>query len=377
MQYGEQIIMKKTVLKTIAYFLIVISIILIPSVIIDPYNVFHSSNPRDNGIEANKGFIKTEYIKKHHDEFDSLLFGSSRAGFVDIAYLNEKMNAKFYDMASSESLVNEQVIELREFIASGFIPKKVIVMVDDISCFVNPEIHKNMLYRIPYPVSMVEKAEFYLKYMDLITNFESLSVINDTRAKKEENLARGIDDGYDNSTHMSYIDRFYHTGTERLDKESHFNPDEEQYQKGYWVDYYSLRADEAVSDMKDMVNLCEKYGIELIVVTNPLYKLTYQMDIENGYLIYLRKLAEVTDYYNFSSFNAVTENYSYYYETSHFMPEVTRMMVDAICENTRNNNTEMQNDVFGTYVTRDNADMLISLLEAQAAERGINIYSEP
>ena len=101
--------MKKFCIKTIAYFLLIGLLVLIPSILVDPYNVFHVRAPRNNGIEANKSFIKTEYIKKHHDDFDGLVFGSSRAGFVDIGYLNEKSGLRFYDMASSESLVNEQV----------------------------------------------------------------------------------------------------------------------------------------------------------------------------------------------------------------------------------------------------------------------------
>jgi len=370
--------MKKIVTKTIAYFLAVLVIVTVPSIVIDPYNVFHTQEPRDNGIASNKSFIKTEYIKKHHDEFDSLLFGSSRAGFVDIGYLNEMTGGRFYDMASSESLVSEQTVELREIIKSGFTPKRVWVLVDDISCFVSPSIHENMLYRVPYPTNMIERTEFYLKYTDLIMNIDSLSVINETKEKKAVEQSEGIDSSYDNSTRMSYLDRYYHTGTERLDKESRFNPDEEQYQKGYWVDYYSLRTDEAVSDMREMVELCSENGIELTLITNPLYCLTYQKGLENGYLNYLESLAEVTNYYNFSSFNDVTEDYTYYYETSHFMPSVTRLMIDCVCSDYNSIDKEfymnLEKQGFGLLVTKDNVKEVTGFLYSQAADRGIETF---
>ena len=374
--------MKKLVIKTIAYLMILALMVLTPSIIIDPYNVFHVSEPRDNGIESNKSFIKTEYIKRNHENIDSLVFGSSRAGFVDISYLNEKTRCKFYDMASSECLVSEQVTELRELIKSGFIPKQVLVMVDDISCFVDPALHENMLYRVSYPAGgLIDKAEFYLKYCDLITNFESIKVIKEDKEKKALEAQKGVDNSFDASTGLTYLDRFYNTGTERLDKISQFDPNEEQYQKGYWVDYYSYRVNEALKDMADMKALCDSNGIKLTVVTNPLYHLTYEMDLEAGYIDYLRGLAEITDYYNFSSFSDVTEDYKYYYETSHFTPQVTRMMVDSMTMTSEVYGegddvfslSELNSKGFGVHVDDKNVDDVIKLLAVQAGERGINV----
>lgn len=348
--------MKKLIVKFTAFILILALAVIPVSVLIDPYNVFHYMNPKNNGIESNKGFIKTKYISRNHDEFDSLLFGSSRAGFVDIGYLNEKTGGRFYDMASSESLVSEQTAELKVLIKSGFVPKRVWVMVDDISCFVNPALHENMLYRVPYPdKGIVDEAEFYLKYMDLITIFNSVDVIEENAAKM---AAEGLSEeeySYDSYANMSYIERYRSTGCERLDKVSQFNPDEPQYQTGYWCDYYSLRAQEAIEDMAELVSLCEKNDIELTVLTNPLYCLTYDIGVQNGYLEYLHGLAEVTDYYNFSGPSDITNDYHYYYETSHFTPEVTRMMIDAVTEGG-------SEGIFGRYITKENRDELVEEL---------------
>ena len=355
--------MKKLLLKLIA-FIMAVAIIIVPgSIMVDPYNVFHPYTPRDNGIESNKSFIKTEYIKKHHDEFDSLVFGSSRAGFVDIGYLSDVTGERFYDMASSESLVSEQTVELKELIKSGFIPKSVWVLVDDISCFVDPKLHENMLYRVPYPAGgIIDRTEFYLKYMDLITVCNSMQIINENSVKKAAEQASGIDNSYDNSTHMSYLDRFYHTGTERLDKASQFNPNEEQYQIGYWTDYYSYRGEDALEDVKELVSLCNEYDINLKILTNPLYYLTYQRGVEEGYLEFLEGLATITDYYNFSGYSEVTCDYTNYYETSHFTPEVTRMMIDCVVGSRKPKGS------FGVYVTSDNIGEFISMLRDEKVD---------
>ena len=104
--------------------------------------------------------------------------------------------------------------------------------------------------------------------------------------------------------------------------------------------------------------LCDEYGIELTVITNPLYCLTFDKAYENGYADYLYALSDITDYYNFSGHSYVTDDYHYYYETSHFTPEVSRLMIDAVLGNGDNGNDEL----FGMHVTKDNKDLLIERL---------------
>ena len=53
--------MKKYLLKISIFALLLIGSIVAFSVAIDPYNVFHYEYPVNNGVEANKNFIKTAY----------------------------------------------------------------------------------------------------------------------------------------------------------------------------------------------------------------------------------------------------------------------------------------------------------------------------
>lgn len=347
--------MKKLIIKFVVFSLILAAIFVPVNVVIDPYNIFHYEEPRDNGVEPNKNFIKTKYVLNNKDKFDSFLFGSSRAGFMDIDYLSELTGETWYDMASSEATVAEHVNTLRVLIKNGIVPKSIFVMVDDISCFVDPALHENMLYRVPYPSGgPISKLEFYAKYCDLITTYESLKVI-------KEHVAEDKD----------YVSRYQRTGTERLDKQTYFDPTLPQFQEGYWADYYSYRVDEAILDMGNLVSICDENNIKLYVVTNPLYYLTYGRAVENGYLDYIERLSEVTDFYNFSSFSRVTFEYMNYYETSHFTPAIGRMMIEA----TQGiQNSELLEEGFGTYVTKETSDKLMNLLRAQAVEYGVRVH---
>lgn len=338
--------MKKLIIRFLVFSLIMGAIFIPVNVVIDPYNIFHYEEPRDNGVEPNKNFIKTKYVLSHPDKFDSFLFGSSRAGFMDVSLLSELTGDKWYNMASSEATVSEHLNIINTFIKEGIIPKNVFIMVDDISCFVDPKQHENMLYRVPYPSGgIISQLEFYTKYCDFITTAQSISVMRDYTKEDKD-----------------YVSRYQSTGTERLDKATYFDPTLPQFQEGYWADYYSYRVDESISEMQSLVDICNSNNINLIIVTNPLYYLTYRRSAENGYLDYIERLAEVTNFYNFSSLSDITTEYTNYYETSHFTPEVGRMMIKAT--------QGMQSDAlaeqgFGYYATKENIEELMSILNDQ------------
>ncbi len=340
--------MKKFLIKLLVFALILTAVFAPVNVLIDPYNIFHYDSPVNNGVEPNKNFIKTKYILHHQDRFDSLVFGSSRAGFIDVEQIP---GGRYYDMASSEAVPAEHVNTLKVLIKNGFVPKNIMLLVDDISCFVDPAMHESALYRIPYPTGgLVSHLEFYATYCDLLTTYQSLSVIRNHEDNDPE-----------------YAERFRRTGTERLDIPTEFDGTDAV---GYWADYYKLRLDEAVADMQEFVSICEENNINLTVVTNPLYYKTYARDLENGYLDYLSALADVTDYYNFSCFSNVSKADCNYYETSHFVPAIGRMMIDAAYNNTVDPNLETQG--FGVKVTKENKEDFLNFLKEQAIENGVN-----
>lgn len=341
--------MKKFLLKLLAFALILMGILMPVNVIVDPYNIFHYDNPCDNGVEPNKNFIKTKYILNNPDKFDSLVFGSSRAGFLDVSAIPD---GKYYDMCYSEGLPAEHVNTLKVLIKGGFVPKNVLVLVDDISCFVDPASHENMLYRVPYPTGgPISFIEFYAKYCDLITTYESLSVMKEYRESGKAD--------------PDFAVRFRETGTERLDKPSEFDGTDGMGNElpGYAAAYYSLRLEESIEDMRNLKELCDKYGIKLTVVTNPLYYKTYEVAAENGYLDFLYELADVTEYTNFSGISDVTTTCSNYYETSHFTPYVGWAMTEYVYNDFTDDYLSAQG--FGVKVNSANRDEFISLLKNQ------------
>ncbi|MBR1523358.1 MAG: hypothetical protein IJ641_02760, partial [Lachnospiraceae bacterium] len=197
----------------------------------------------------------------------------------------------------------------------------------------------------------------YLRYFDLITLSQSIEVMKENKEKD-----------YDTDYQMRLLD----TGTENLEIPPAFNYDGAE---AWWSDYYYPR-EQSIEDMRQIVELCDEYGINLRVFTNPVHALTYAKDIDNGYLVFLEELAEVTPYWNFSGFNGVTLDYTNYYETSHFCPAVGDMMIDVIYNG--KSDPELISQGFGVYVTKDNVSDLITLLKDQAInfDLPVNTYSD-
>ena len=101
--------------------------------------------------------------------------------------------------------------------------------------------------------------------------------------------------------------------------------------------------------------VCEENGVNLIVLTAPVYtdyyKNFYDEDITNFY----ESLAKVTDYWNFSS-SSVSSEPRFFYDSTHFRNNIGEMMATRIAEKEYHDFTPAITAIpsdFGTYVTAD------------------------
>lgn len=322
--------MKKFLWKIFPFVLFILILEIAIPIAVDPYNVFHWEKIRDNGVEPNSNYIKMEYVLHNPDKFDSFLFGSSRTGFINVERIPE---GKWYNMSYSEGLPAEHLDNLKEMIEHGLIPKNVMIGVDNISAFVDPSLHQNQFYRIPYPRG--NRLGFYANYFSIKGVLLSLDVILNYEPSDPD-----------------YVERYYESGCTVRD------PSLGGTWEGdapYWDDYYKDYMSFAIDEMREIAELCEEYDINLIVFTNPLYYRTYQQSKFYGYENFLAWLSgAVGGYYNFSSENAVTMDRSYYYEASHYTEELGDMIIDRIFYGKTDEALESQG--FGMYVTDENME---------------------
>jgi hypothetical protein len=347
--------MKRFIYKLFPFFILLVTIIFVIPITIDPFNVFHYKKIRDNGIEPNKHYIKMRYILENPAKFDSFLFGSSRVALIDIGLFN---NMNCYNMNYSEGVPAEHLRNLQTMIENEIIPVNVILGIDNISCFVDPKMHEETLFRIPPPslpgntmfiMKQLAYLKFFLKYCDYSTIFPSLKIIISHKTNKEQQ--------------QKSREQFYNNGGLPRDNDLSENKDYWENAQPAWADYYSNRINESLLDIRNIIELCRKKNIKLIIFTNPIHITTYLRSRENGYLDFLYELSEITEYYNFSGINDVTINKYNYFETSHYTHEVGDMIANIIFNNKTDDRLLSQG--FGYYVTLHNRDAFFEILKSQ------------
>ncbi len=323
--------MRRFLRKLFPFAVWIFVLMVILPVCIDPYNVFHREAPRDNGVEPNKNFLKTSYVLSHPDQFDAFLFGSSRVSSIH----SDKIEGyRCYNMTYSEGIPEEHRQNLEEFLKNGIRPRMVMVGVDNLAFLVDPKLHLDSLQRMPYPRNLKERVRFYISYLEPIMAVDSLKTT------------------YLEPRVVSYDSNLYETGW-TLDYDAQSHTDWSQAQAD-WTYQYQNRTDEALEEIRRLKQLCDDNGIRLILFTNPMHPLTFQKAVENGYGEFLLGLSEITEFYNFSGRNNVTDNNDNFLETSHYKANVGDMILDVIFRGAHD--AELEKQWFGVLITSENAE---------------------
>lgn len=306
------------------------------SAVVDPYNVFHWANLQDNGVEPNKNYIKMNYILANPDKFDAFMFGSSRVGSIHVEKITD---VTCYNMTYSQGVPAEHLANLQTMIDAGIVPQRVYVGVDNLSYTYDPAVHDTEPVRSSYEYLKAHPLAFVKMYMNTALVFESL----------ETSIGHTKTEGYAENFY-TYGAWNYYGGATLADAAGPLTP-------SVGTD---MRMEETLSEIRQIADLCEANGIELILFTNPMVDLTYEAALDQDYLEFLDQLAQVHPYYNFSGLNAITTDHTNFVDTSHYSAFVGDMILDAF-DGTVDSDLYAQG--FGVYVTEENVDDLLDTLK--------------
>ena len=145
------------------------------------------------------------------------------------------------------------------------------------------------------------------------------------------------------------------------------SPEMERYE----VVHLGYQFKDSYKDIEQLVDLCDEHGIILVLFTSPMYQTLYKNSVEDGYLVFLRKVAQRCEFYNFSTLNNFTTNPKYYYEWSHYRPAIG-LRVEKVIFGTDEERAEVRreagDDLFGMKVNSENGDYVITRLNEQLGE---------
>ena len=305
---------------------------------VDVFNTLHPLDVRMNGNEINKNYVKMTYVLNNPNKFDTFIFGSSRIGNIHVEKIT---NERCYNMYYGKGVPRENLNNIKTLIKNNYNVKKIYLGVDSYSYTEDYSVHNEEPLRSNYEYLRKHPIKFIEMYYDL-----SLAI----RTLKEQYI-NGENDDY---------------GTNEIFYKYGWNHD---YGENVEFDFSNAEAliggsyllDETLQDIRELKILCDENDIELIVFTNPMYYVTYEASLDVDYYEFLKKLADITPYYNFSGYNSITTNSDNYYETSHYKAETSDLLIDIIWNHKKYD--DLINEGFGLYVTQDNVDYLLNLLQ--------------
>jgi hypothetical protein len=110
--------------------------------------------------------------------------------------------------------------------------------------------------------------------------------------------------------------------------------------------------------IQEIKRICDEYGIELTVFLNPMYQSFFQSKRMDLYSEYLRRLAAITPYTDFSGITPWSTDARNFYDYLHFRPSIGREMIRAMTASSTNQSV-------GVFVTSEHSALRIQELRQQ------------
>lgn len=333
--------------------------------LVDPFGVFSHKALEWPSYEMtmNPRTAKITYLKEHHEEYDSYILGCSSVSSFPTDALNTYFDAKFYNMIAYGADMLD-VEQQAFYLVENYEVKNLVVSVYIDNAMNYNEEADPLAYAMPPETTGENPLAFYAKYlfMDPRHSLDKLEAIaQDTYLTQTFDVFDASDGAYDKKVR---------------DAEPIGNMD--AYLESYpvFANYPALSNqtnEEAITGTLESLTrikqLCEDNGVQLTVVTAPVYADYLASFPWEQVADFYTRLAEVTDYWDFS-YSSVSFEPRYFYDETHFRECVGDM---ALARMFGDESVYIPED-FGAYVTADNVAEHVSQM-AQAEPLPLEEYT--
>ena len=312
----------------------------------DPFGVFGDKvldEPSYN-MTQNPRTAKIAYMDKHFNEYDSYIVGCSKTSSFPTEKLNEGFDgAKFYNMLMYGGDLFDVELTCRYLIENYQVKNLVVNMGLEELVYYNVESDpiKGQLHA---KVDGSSIPLFYAKHLALNPSY-GLSKLFSVPAR---NYLATTDFVFDVSTgvydkRQRDIEPIGDLGS-YLEKYPTFLSNKPNFTVLPQVDHCL----ESIKRIKDM---CMANNITLTVVISPLFDSELDMYYCDDVRVFLRRLSQITPYWDFSGYTSVSAEARYFYDYAHFRNNVGYMMAAKMFGN---DDDIYVPDDFGWYVTPGN-----------------------
>ncbi len=331
----------KLFIKKNTYFfapIIIVSLVLIvPFFLLDPFHIVKDYDKYYNSfVEYNEDYIATGKVLKSNNAYNSFMFGSSRvAGGFNIEYWKNKLSendSAFKYAAAFESLfgIRGKMLMLDRI---GNPIENVVICFDIDAVFGKLSNYKNHSLTKHPEVSGGNKRAFVATFLkDYIFSAFFIRYFDYLLFKTK----RDYMSGYLFVEDWDYSEE-YEPFCLLLRKEDMITKDSAGYYSSMSNNLYERDTIESMREkvitelgkqyLTDIKNIFDKHNTDYKIVINPLYD---QLKINDEDLKILYHVFGNENVYDFSGKNRITDNKYNYYESSHFRPQVGKVILDSI-----------------------------------------------
>jgi hypothetical protein len=286
----------------------------------------------------NQHMFNPEVIFRQPKKFDSFLFGSSRISSINVANIPA---GRFYNMSYSQGLPAQHLAIIKAFLQRGVKIKSVVIGLDEFCFSLSASAHQKQLLRIMHPdIGGPGRSEIFGMYFFRKPSLNEL-------ARWKDRVLCGQMDG-----RIIINSQGVHLGWSQKEKillateKPIFQFNIQKYEP---ITYGKEETDEAFVAIEELINLSHAQGFSVTFFITPFYA-NFYLNYAEGLLSIKERLANLTNYYDFSGINSVTIDELNYYEESHYRYRVGDMIIARIFGSGA---VKLPND-FGLLVTRQN-----------------------
>jgi len=292
--------------------LLVFSLLPVINYITDPSRVLHHDyKMRYKKFHQHELVLKTVYLIEHKNDYDTIVFGSSRGGFMDMS----KIAPNAYNLSHGFGTANTYRHTLKSLLDNGVQIKNVWIGLNDFDIWKD---HTKEIHRLVYTNSLWGDRALYSHWLfrfipeslNILIHHKELIQTNEV-IKQEEHLE------FARHQEKNIIKKLKHRHISAAPL-------------GYTGKF---RIDEAISDVKAIKDLCDSHDINLTVFIYPSYYKTYLLYDQSQIERFKKELAKVTDFYDFYDIGPIALDPHNWFEGSHFVPSVGDYIIESIHHN--------------------------------------------
>lgn len=302
--------------------------------VVDPFYIFRTPFLKVRP-QINDRYDKIAFLEKNKKSFNSYIMGSSRMLSTHPVNIERYIpGAKFYNLGIVMGTAYEHYMHLNYFINKGYPVKCLYIGLDIDFCFLTIKYdERDSLFRLHPDVTNEGWWGYYWFYL-------SISPKSDLRRKLKWNFSRkkmpSQEYGKDGASKPEAEDK-------RIFEERR------EFGAGK---IHNKAGNKNIMILRKMVALCRQHGIQLITFVNPPSRMAMDHYEEDDYLMFLKELADVAPFWDFSGYNSITTNPQNYIDHSHYKSSISRLMAARIF----GDQTLPVPGDFGVWVTKENIE---------------------